>query len=300
MNQKKLKRDEFLKIRCIVYRYWPKNPEEEDKDKSYVGTTPDEETRKSCWNKKNDRYAGKKLQEARQKYDPKSGWDYEVLEEASFDNDEDARNWMEQKEEYYIAKFNSRDHGFNSNKGGTGHKGGITEQHRANIKKNHSHYSPTQEQRENLSKKNKGRKCSPEVCAKISAGLKGKPKSEAAKQSMSACRKGQIPEAACKAAAEWRTKNESWWKTHQVSEETKEKQKQIQRDKNAKAVKVTEADGTIKVFETRTDAAKHFGVKPGCITSYIKTGKPTKNWSNTFEDITKEEYLRLLPFNPKS
>lgn len=286
------------KIVCIVYSYTlNEGPQSGQK---YVGVTPNEKVRRQCWNKPGGDYAGKKLKDARAIYNPKTAWIYTVHETAEFDTEEEADKWMDQKEEYYIAKFDSRNNGFNSSKGGTGNRGGLSAQHIANIIKNHSHYSPTAEERENLSKKLKGRKRSPEECAKISAGLKGKSKSEVARQSMSVCRKGKKPVALIAANAAARLKK-GCGLTKGIKQSAQAlanmKEAQQKRGRKVKAISMSEE---VIVFNTMLDAAKYFNIGVGSIHHALKTGNFIERIGYKFEEITEEEYQRLLPFNPES
>ena len=279
----------------VAYRYILISPTAgDDTGKCYVGTSSDEKTRITNWNKPQDDYAGQKINAARAKYkDRKNDWQYEVLERTTIKDEATAIKWLDDKETFYIAKFDSKENGFNGNLGGDGHKGGLTETHKANVKKYHAHYIPTQEHRDCISKKLRGRKRPPEECAKISKGNKGKKRTPEQRQAQSKRMKGKVPLEACNAAKEWRKKNPGWWSNHPISDEVKAKQKAIQQAKGKKIKAISTLDGDFLVFPTMLDAAKYFRIGVGSISHFLKTGRVMGSINRRFEEISVAEYETL-------
>lgn len=296
MRKSKMKPNASGKYVGDILRCWVKK-EGEDYGKSYIIHTTDLEDRIRKWKQPCSKIGGKKIMDAREKYDPVEDWQVDHLETITKDNEGELMDELKKRHTYYIDEFDSIKNGYNTCHGGTGNRDVVFSQEwKDKISQNHRDYQ-SPEARKKISESNTGRLVSEATRQLISKSNTGKKRTAAQKQAQSLRLKGITPVAACAGAAKWRANNSPYWSNHDVSEETKAKQKQIQRDVNAKAVKVTEKDGTINVFETRTDAAKHYGVKPGSITSYIKTGKPTKNWGNVFEDISKDEYNALKSTN---
>lgn len=292
MRKSKMKPNASGKYVGDILRCWVKK-EGVDYGKSYIIHTTDLEDRVRKWKQPGSVVGGKKIMEAREKYDPVKDWQVDHLETITKDNEGELMDELKKRHTYYIDEFDSIKNGYNTCHGGTGNRDVVFSQEwRDKISENHRDYQ-TPETRRKISISNSGREVKESTRKLISIKNKGRKRTEEQRKAQSEKSKGRDMSKVNAGAAAWRAANPPYWSNHDVSEETKAKQKQIQRDVNAKAVKVTEKDGTVNVFETRTDAAKHYGVKPGSITSYIKTGKPTKNWGNVFENITKEEYNAL-------
>lgn len=276
-----------------IYKYTV-TKEGDDFGKPYVGATNKEKSRRQSWNKPGGDYAGKKLKEARKIYNPKTDWSYEVLEYNEFDTEEELLKWLDEREEYYIAKFDSRNNGFNTSKGGTGNKGcKHTEATRKKISENHRNYQ-TEEVKAKISKSNMGREVSQETRAKISAGNTGKKRTAKQKKAQSESRKGQIPEKACEASKEWHKNNPGgWWGNHPVPDEVKAKQKAIQQARGTK-VKAISKEGDVKVFPTMLDAAKAFGINVGSVANGVKSGNVLNSIGYRFEKISIDEYNKII------
>lgn len=102
--------------RGVVYGYFNEDPsakEDGEFGKPYVGYTRQEAQRRRHWrNHGKEKYGGKKLQDARKKYDILQ-FRYEVLEELT-DTDPDRLNKrLREKEREWINKLDSRNNGYN-------------------------------------------------------------------------------------------------------------------------------------------------------------------------------------------
>lgn len=99
------------KIRGIVYKYVsPSN-------KVYIGTTINENARRSAFLRNGGVYAGPKINKAREKYGPKN-FKYEIIFEVISYNLDEILNILDKKECEYIKLFNSIDNGYNMSTGG--------------------------------------------------------------------------------------------------------------------------------------------------------------------------------------
>ena len=275
-----------------IYRCWVIAPGE-DYGKSYIIHTTSPKDKLRLWKQPGSAVGGKKIMEAREKYDPVKDWQVDHIETVTKDTEGELMAELKKRHTYYIDLYDSINNGYNTCHGGTGNKDvAFSQEWRDKISENHRDYQ-TPGTRRKISISNTGREVKESTRKLISIKNKGRKRTEEQRKAQSERSKGRDMSKVNAGAAAWRAANPPYWSNHDVSEETKAKQKQFQREKNARAIKVTEKDGTVNVFETRTDAAKYYSVKPGCITSYIKTGKPTKNWGNVFENITKEEYYAL-------
>lgn len=105
----------------VVYRYVNTTPGEEC-GYSYVGEAPDEEKRRSQWNRPKNDYAGPKIRDARVKYGLKA-FTYEVLESVNADTEEELSAKLDKQERYWISVLNSYHAGYNGNLGGRGLNG---------------------------------------------------------------------------------------------------------------------------------------------------------------------------------
>lgn len=82
--------------------------------KSYIGQSVDLERRKrNFFNFK--RYGGKKINDARKKYNNLNEWDYKVLEYCDID-------MLDKREAYYIELYNTINNGYNCESGGNKNK----------------------------------------------------------------------------------------------------------------------------------------------------------------------------------
>ena len=257
----------------VVYRYINKT-EGDENGWCYVGNTTDERRRRYSWNNHGNRsYGGKKINDARTKFGPEN-FDYEVLEKVSAATVGELKALMDQKEATYIKQFNSIQQGYNRSEGGTGNKGGITEEHRKNIGKASKGRKKSQETRDKISASLTGRIVSKETREKISKGNKGKKRSEEVKKKQSAMRKGKVPNHLIAANKEWR-KNGGTTKGIKHTEIAKAKMKAAQQANGTK-VKVTTSDGTEQYYSTMLDAAKALGVNVGSIDYYVNKSNTHK------------------------
>ena len=257
----------------VVYRYINKT-EGDENGWCYVGNTTDEKHRRYGWNNHGNRnYGGKKISDARKKFGPEN-FDYEVLEIVSAATVGELKATLDEKEAVYIKQFNSIQQGYNRSEGGTGNKGGITEEHRKNIGKASKGRKKSQETRDKISASLTGRIVSKETREKISKGNKGKKRSEEVKKKQSAMRKGKVPNHLIAANKEWR-KNGGTTKGIKHTETAKAKMKAAQQANGTK-VKVTTSDGTEQYYPTMLDAAKALGVNVGSIDYYVNKSNTHK------------------------
>lgn len=152
--------------------------------KIYIGQSVNLEDRKNRFNDFScKKYSGDLINKARQKYNSKVYWDYEVLEYCTPDE-------LNDKEKYFIALYNSTDRkiGYNLTEGGKGRLGyKMSEEMKKKLseaqkgeKSPRFGYHLTDEEKKNLSEKNKGEKnpmwgkhLSEEHRAKISKAISG-------------------------------------------------------------------------------------------------------------------------------
>lgn len=283
----------------IIYRRWVNKEGAVHYGWSYIGETPDEKTRQQAWNKKNlTGYAGKKLLAAREQY-PRDDWKYEVLEYVFAQTEAELKTLLHERETYYIAKYDSFDHGFNSNRGGSGNKGVKFDE--ARCKQNGDNRRGKPQPRESVERgaaKRRGIKQSAETCKKKSQAMTGKKHTHEQIAAQSARMKGKTPEAACEGAKKWREENPGgWWATHEITAEMKANMKAAQQAKGVR-IKATLADGTIICFPTMLDTANHFGLGVGSISHFVKTGNFSERAKAKFEKISDAEYQQWKSQNP--
>jgi len=95
----------------IIYKYTsPVN-------KVYIGQTTDERRRRNTFLNLNKSYGGEKIDRARLKYKPEN-FNYEILFRAEFDSAHDAQVKLDELEQFYIKEFNSYKSGYNMTFGG--------------------------------------------------------------------------------------------------------------------------------------------------------------------------------------
>lgn len=257
----------------VVNRYINKT-EGDENGWCYVGNTTDERRRRYSWNNHGNRsYGGKKINDARTKFGPEN-FDYEVLEKVSAATVGELKALMDQKEATYIKQFNSIQQGYNRSEGGTGNKGGITEEHRKNIGKASTGRKKTQETRDKISASLTGRIVSKETREKISKGNKGKKRSEEVKKKQSAMRKGKVPNHLIAANKEWR-KNGGTTKGIKHTETAKANMKAAQQANGTKVTVIT-PDGAEQYYSTMLDAAKALGFNVGSIDYYVNKSNTHK------------------------
>lgn len=293
--------DSSLPCGGIIYRHWVNKIGAEHNGWSYIGETPDEKTRLASWNKPiNPRYAGKKLTEARKLYSLEC-WEYEVLEKVYAQTDEELKKLLHKRETFYIAKYDSYEHGFNGNRGGRGNKGVKFDEARCKQNGDNRRGKPQPcESVERGAAKRRGRTQSKETCKKKSEANSGKKRTPEMNANQSARMKGKNPAAATKAAKEWHEKNPGgWWGDgkHDMSPEMLANMKAAQQARG-KRIKATQEDGTIICFPTMLDCAKHYGMGAGSIHNFVRTGNVSKVAKARFEVITDEDYQQWKSQNP--
>lgn len=104
-------------IRGIIYKYTSPSK------KVYIGQTINEKSRRRKFLGKSN-YSGIKIDRAREKYGPES-FEYEVLEEyesRDFSDKLSLFKKLDEREEYFIEKYDSYKHGYNMSTGGNSPK----------------------------------------------------------------------------------------------------------------------------------------------------------------------------------
>ena len=249
----------------IVYRRFLKVTGDEW-NWSYIGETTDEKGRMSNWNKPHSQsYGGKKIMDARTKYGiGEDVWGYEVLETVTASTKKELRMLLEALEAEYIVKYDSYEHGFNSNRGGSGSNGvklsierrkqiGETSRGRRHSEETKKQISETlkgrhhtEEAKAKISAANRGRKLTPEQRQAISSRMKGKAMSEEARRKSSATKKG---------------------KPHYISPEG---MANINAHRFKIAIVVTDDTGNVSVFDSEVEAATYLKVTSAAISSALK------------------------------
>jgi len=130
--------------RGIIYRYINKKTGCIEYDYCYVGCTTNEEQRRAAWKNRNNRYAGRKIAEARELYF--DFMQYEVVAEFWGDNIEELRKFIHKNEKAYIKIYDSERKGYNMNQ----HKP-KSEKHRQNISKARMGHEVSEETRKKIS-----------------------------------------------------------------------------------------------------------------------------------------------------
>lgn len=263
----------------VVYTYTLNLPDESKNGWKYVGCTPEESTRRSKWNKEKNKYSGEKIAEARRHYGIKN-FTYTVLE-THYDQDIDSLvELLEQREKYYIKKFDSKEHGFNGNYGGTGRQGVKISQEEidrrnATRKKNGFHQTP--ESKKKIGEASRKRKKSQEEKDKISAKNRGKKRTAAKKKAQSDRMKGKEPTAAS-AGLKAYIEEHGHGPTKGIKQ-TAEARANMKAAQQAKGIKVKAIlfDGSEEEYTTMLDAAKGCGVGVGSVYNCVKNGGMTKS-----------------------
>lgn len=85
--------------------------------KVYIGQTTEERRRRRTFMNINKTYGGDKIDRARAKYGP-SNFNYEVLERLSLNDSSEARDKLDELEEFYIRYYDSYKNGYNMTYGG--------------------------------------------------------------------------------------------------------------------------------------------------------------------------------------
>ena len=260
-------------IRGVIYRY-VNMVEGEEKGWSYVGSTMNEHTRRQSWNNHgNKSYGGEKINAARVKYKVES-FTYEVLEEIYNADVKALQKQLNEREAYYVEKFDSIQNGYNTSRGGTGNNGvDFSPTHRAKIGKASKGRKHTEDTKKRIGAALKVRVVSEETRQKISKGNKGKTRTAEQRRAESERLKGKVPEAATQGAKVWREKNGgNYWKNHPIPAEAKLHMKEAQQKRGVK-VRVEYSDGHVETYNTMLDAAKGLGIGVGSVSHYVNAGK---------------------------
>ena len=256
----------------IVYRYVLKAPGIEH-GWSYIGETMQIKQRRQNWKKPNGKYyAGGKIGAARIRYGVTDDvWDYIELEHISSYDKEELKQKLQEREEHYIALYDSVANGFNTSCGGTGNKGvNFSPQHRARIgqaSRGRKHSQATKDQisqklfghpvlqatRDKISQGNKGKKRTPAQCQAISQRMKGKVMSDAARAKSSKTKMG---------------------KPHPISAEG---MANINAHRYKIGIWAIDKNGVQIGFNSLSEAAVHFKISVAAISHLLKTGNYGKH-----------------------
>ena len=91
-------------------------------DMSYIGSTKNEYNRKAVFKSKTKHYAGRKINEARQKFGV-AAFQYQVLETITANDEGTLQIKLDEREAFYIQKYQSTITGYNTALYGKGQKG---------------------------------------------------------------------------------------------------------------------------------------------------------------------------------
>lgn len=263
----------------VVYSYTLDKPDNPKNGWKYIGCTPEQSTRMRMWGREKNKYGGKSIANARKEYGIQN-FSYTVLE-THYDPDIDALvELLKERETYYIKEFDSIEHGFNGNYGGTGRKGVKISQEEiyrrtATRKKNGFHQTP--ESKKKIGEASRKRKKSQEEKDKISAKNRGKKRTAAQKKAQSDRMKGKEPTAAS-AGLKAYIEEHGHGPTKGIKQ-TAEARANMKAAQQAKGIKVKAIlfDGSEEEFTTMLDAAKGCGVGVGSVYNCVKNGGMTKS-----------------------
>lgn len=294
--------DSSLPFSGIIYRRWLDKPDCDDNGKSYIGETTDETARNNSWKKPNSKeYAGSKIVSARDKYGL-ACWGYEVLEVVYAGSENELKPLLYERETFYIAKFDSYENGFNSNRGGTGNKGVVFDETRRNQNGDNRRGKPQSDATKAiLRQKSTGRIKSAEERAKISKGNKGKKRTDEMRKAQSERMKGNEPKAATLGAEKWREKNGGGsWKGKKIPATAIAKRNETRRE-TSQRIRVTAKDGKVVCYLCQTDAAKATGLKDGSVYYALKRPDGMHFKSRyKFEKISDSEFQAWKASNSKN
>lgn len=262
----------------IVYAYVLDAPNDKKNGWMYIGCTPEERIRHQSWSRTGNKYAGKKIADARKKYGTGS-FSFIVLERHHDPNIDKLVEKLEERETAYINRFDTVKNGFNACRGGTGRRGQKISQNeidRRNRRRRINGFKQSDEAKRKISLASSKRKKSQEEKDKISKANKGKKRTPEMRKAQSDRMKGKVPTAATEAAKEWVKQNGGgYWKGKQMPEEAKAKSKAAQQARGT-AVRVYFPDGHIEDFPTMLDASKKTGDGTGSVKYSVEHGSTTK------------------------
>ena len=251
----------------IVYRYVLKVPGEEY-GWSYIGETTNPHQRRQNWKKPAGKYyAGGKIDAARAKYGVTDDiWDYEVLETLKSNDMFSLRQQLEEREAYYIAKYDSVAKGFNTSAGGTGNKGvNFSPQWRAKIGAASRGRKHSEDTKQRISQKLMGHTVSQEIRDKISAGNKGKKRTQEQREAQSLRMMGKVMSDAARAKSSATKKG----KPHPISAEG---MANINAHRYKIGIRAIDKNGNQMEFGSLSEAAEHFIQSVATISHLLKTG----------------------------
>lgn len=266
------RRDVEMKHDGVVYRYILKAPGIEH-GWSYIGETLDLPNRRRYWkNPSGQHYAGGKIGAARNKYGVTDDvWDFEILEQIPGYDRAALKQILQEREEHYIALYDSVVNGFNISCGGTGNKGvNFSPQHRANIGKASKGRRHTDDTKQRISAKLKGRTIPQEVRDKISAGNKGKKRTPAQCLAASLRMQGKSMSPAARAKSSATKKG----KPHPISPEG---MANINAHRYKIGIWAIDKNGNQLGFNSLSEAAEHFNQSVAAVSHLLKTGNYGKH-----------------------
>lgn len=202
-------------------------------------------------------------------------YEYNELERVEAETVEKLKAQLDEIETVYIKQFNSVEKGYNSSEGGTGNKGGITDEHRRNIGKASTGRIVSQETRAKISASSTGHEVSEETRAKISKSKTGKKHNPAANKNQSDRMKGKRLVYLIEGKKKW-LENGGTLKGYKQTSEAKANMKAAQQ-KNGTRIFVTDPNGTKTFYNTMLDAAKDLGVNIGSVDYYVNKSKTHKS-----------------------
>lgn len=273
----------------IIYKYTSPN------GRIYIGQTTEERRRRKTFLNLNKSYGGDKIDRARAKYGP-DNFSYEVLERMNFRDSSEARDKLDELEEFYIRYYDSYKRGYNMTYGGfttrgfrfsNEQKAALSNQRTgrklrprsAEEKANHSKIMQerwaSKEYRELRTKINASEEHKKKVSESLSGeknGMYGKKHSIASREKMSSsrtgekhCRFGQTLNYSYREKI--RNSSLEYHRNHKVSDETRRKISERIKVK----VKQISLDGTfIAEYDSPTLAGKAVGIDGSCIVKCCK------------------------------
>lgn len=293
--------------------------------KVYIGQTTDEKRRRRTFMNSNKTYGGDKIDRARAKYGP-ANFNYEVLERISFSDSSEARDKLDELEEFYIRYYDSFKRGYNMTYGGfttrgfrfsaeqkaelsrqrTGRKlRPRTEEEKAyhsRIMKQRWASKEYRELREQINALEEHKRKVSESLSGEKNGMYGKKHSKVSREKMSSSRAG---EKHCRFGQSLsdsyrdkiRNSSLEYHRSHRVSDETRKKISEHIKVK----VKQISSDGTfIAEYDSPTLAGKTIGIDGSCIVKCCKGKRKSAGgykWeysespTYTVDDLNDDEWI---------
>lgn len=293
--------------------------------KVYIGQTTEEKRRKKTFLNVNKSYGGAKIDCARKKYGPEN-FSYEILEKLHFKNSKDARDKLDELEEFYIRYYDSFRNGYNMTYGGYTNRGfrfseqqkiamsqsrtGKTlrprsEEEKAYLSKIMKQYWTSKEYRDLRARINEDEEHKLKVSQSLSGtknGMFGKSHTEVARKRMSISRTGEKNVWFGKKKSKTycdkiRESSLEYHRNHKVSDETKKK---ISDSIKVKVRQLSLENTFIAEYESPSMAAIHVNVDASSIVKCCKGKRKTAGgfhweYSQTptyaFEDKNDENWI---------